>query len=377
MQKAILILENNTVFYGKSVGYIADTYGEIVFNTAMTGYQEIVSDPSYKNQIITFTYPHIGNVGTNNYDQESNKCYVSGLVIREIPSSSSSWRSEQSFSDYLKKNMIVCIAELDTRYIATLIRDKGSMNACIIHNEKEINKVKISLKKYLGVSGQELASKVSVQENYIFKENVYQYERSSVKKIKKLKVIAYDFGVKKNILRILTSLDCDVVVVPAKTSADKVLSLEPNGIFLSNGPGDPESCDFAISTIKKLFDFNIPIFGICLGHQLIGLAGGSKTEKMKYGHHGANHPVIDLRTGRVIITSQNHGFVINENSLSKNFKVTHRSLFDNTIQGIKHKNKPIFSFQGHPEACPGPQDIHYMFNDFINLMKRNINAKKK
>lgn len=377
MQQAILILENEEIFYGKSVGYKADSYGEIVFNTAMTGYQEVVSDPSYKNQIITFTYPHIGNVGINNEDQESNTSYVSGLVLSEVPTKASNWRSSSDFIDYLKHNKIVCIADLDTRHIASIIRNKGAMSACIIHSEKGINKAKKELKSYSGIIGAELASKVSVKEKYPFKENIFEYKEDKSIANKKLKVIAYDFGVKKNILRILNSMGCTVEVVPAKTTAEEILDLKPDGIFLSNGPGDPEPCEFAIQAIKKLFNYNVPIFGICLGHQLISLASGAKTKKMKYGHHGANHPVIDLKTGKVMITSQNHGFVIDEDSLPKSFHVTHRSLFDNTIQGIKHKKFPIFSFQGHPEACPGPHDVNHLFKNFVNLMKKNINAKKK
>ena len=377
MQQAILILENEEIFYGKSVGYKADSYGEIVFNTSMTGYQEVVSDPSYKNQIITFTYPHIGNVGINNEDQESNTSYVSGLVLSEVPTKASNWRSSSDFIDYLKHNKIVCIADLDTRHIASIIRNKGAMSACIIHSEKGINKAKKELKSYSGIIGAELASKVSVKEKYPFKENIFEYKEDKSIANKKLKVIAYDFGVKKNILRILNSMGCTVEVVPAKTTAEEILDLKPDGIFLSNGPGDPEPCEFAIQAIKKLFNYNVPIFGICLGHQLISLASGAKTKKMKYGHHGANHPVIDLKTGKVMITSQNHGFVIDEDSLPKSFHVTHRSLFDNTIQGIKHKKFPIFSFQGHPEACPGPHDVNHLFKNFVNLMKKNINAKKK
>jgi len=377
LQQAILILENEEIFYGKSVGYKADSYGEIVFNTAMTGYQEVVSDPSYKNQIITFTYPHIGNVGINNEDQESNTSYVSGLVLSEVPTKASNWRSSSDFIDYLKHNKIVCIADLDTRHIASIIRNKGSMSACIIHSEKGINKAKKELKSYSGIIGAELASKVSVKKKYSFKENIFEYKEDKSIANKKLKVIAYDFGVKKNILRIFNSMGCTVEVVPAKTTAEEILDLKPDGIFLSNGPGDPEPCEFAIQAIKKLFNHNVPIFGICLGHQLISLASGAKTKKMKYGHHGANHPVIDLKTGKVMITSQNHGFVIDEDSLPKSFHVTHRSLFDNTIQGIKHKKFPIFSFQGHPEACPGPHDVNHLFKNFVNLMKKNINAKKK
>jgi carbamoyl-phosphate synthase small subunit len=377
LQEAILILENNEIFYGKSVGYKADSYGEIVFNTAMTGYQEVISDPSYKDQIITFTYPHIGNVGINNEDQESNFSCVSGIVLSEIPTKSSNWRSELELIDYLKKNKIVCIADLDTRYIASLIRNKGAMNACIFHNKKDINKIKKELKNYKGIAGSELASKVSIKKEYGFKEKVFQCKKVIPDTNKKLKVVSYDFGVKKNILRILYSMGCEVQVVPAKTSVKEILKLKPNGIFLSNGPGDPEPCDFAIESVKELFDKNIPIFGICLGHQLIALASGAKTKKMKYGHHGANHPVIDLKTGKVMITSQNHGFVVEEESLPNTFRVTHRSLFDNTVQGISHKKKPIFSFQGHPEACPGPQDVNYLFKDFVNYIKKSINAKKK
>ena len=377
MQQAILILENKKIFYGKSVGYKKDSFGEIVFNTAMTGYQEVISDPSYKNQIITFTYPHIGNVGINKDDQESNSSYVSGLVLSEVPTKSSNWRSKIDFLDYLKEKKIVCIAELDTRHIASMIRNKGAMNACIIHDDKDIQKAKKELKNYSGIIGSELASKVSSKKKYSFTENIFQFKKEKSDSGKRLKVIAYDFGVKKNILRILNSMGCEVQVVPAKTTADEILSLKPNGIFLSNGPGDPEPCEYAIKSIHHLFDCNIPIFGICLGHQLISLASGAKTKKMKYGHHGANHPVIDIKTGKVMITSQNHGFVVDEKSLPKSFVVTHRSLFDNTIQGIKHKKLPIFSFQGHPEACPGPQDVNHLFKDFINFMKKNKNAKKK
>ncbi|MAZ80069.1 MAG: carbamoyl-phosphate synthase small subunit [Gammaproteobacteria bacterium] len=377
MQQAILILENEEIFYGKSVGYKADSYGEIVFNTAMTGYQEVISDPSYKNQIITFTYPHIGNVGINNEDQESNTSYVSGLVLSEVPTKASNWRSSLDFIDYLEEKKIVCIADVDTRQIASIIRNKGAMSACIIHDEKDINNAKKELKDYSGIVGAELASKVSVKKKYPFKENIFQYKEDKSLGNKKLKVIAYDFGVKKNILRILNSMGCEVQVVPAKTTAEEILTFKPDGIFLSNGPGDPEPCEFAIQAIKKLFNCNIPIFGICLGHQLISLASGAKTKKMKYGHHGANHPVIDLKTGKVMITSQNHGFVIDEKSLPKSFHVTHRSLFDNTIQGIKHKKLPIFSFQGHPEACPGPHDVNHLFKNFVNFIKKNKNAKKK
>ena len=377
MQQAILILENEKIFYGKSIGYKKDSFGEIVFNTAMTGYQEVISDPSYKNQIITFTYPHIGNVGINKDDQESNSSYVSGLVLSEIPTNPSNWRSTEDFTSYLINKKIVCIADLDTRYIASLIRNKGAMSACIIHDKKNVNKAKKKLENYSGISGTELASKVSVTKKYLFSEKVFQYEEKILKSDKKFKVVAYDFGVKKNILRILNSMNCEVKVVPAKTTSDEILSFNPDGIFLSNGPGDPEPCDFAIKSIKDLFNYNIPIFGICLGHQLISLASGAKTKKMKYGHHGANHPVLDLETEKVMITSQNHGFVVDEKTLPKDFKVTHRSLFDNTIQGIKHKKLPIFSFQGHPEACPGPQDVNYLFENFINFMKKNINAKKK
>ena len=377
MQQAILILENEKIFYGKSIGYKKDSFGEIVFNTAMTGYQEVISDPSYKNQIITFTYPHIGNVGINKDDQESNSSYVSGLVLSEIPTNPSNWRSTEDFTSYLINKKIVCIADLDTRYIASLIRNKGAMSACIIHDKRNVNKAKKKLENYSGISGTELASKVSVTKKYLFSEKVFQYEEKILKSDKKFKVVAYDFGVKKNILRILNSMNCEVKVVPAKTTSDEILSFNPDGIFLSNGPGDPEPCDFAIKSIKNLFNCNIPIFGICLGHQLISLASGAKTKKMKYGHHGANHPVLDLETEKVMITSQNHGFVVDEKTLPKDFKVTHRSLFDNTIQGIKHKKLPIFSFQGHPEACPGPQDVNYLFENFINFMKKNINAKKK
>ena len=269
------------------------------------------------------------------------------------------------------------MADLDTRHIASIIRNKGVMKACIIHSEKGIDKAKKELIKYPGIAGSELASIVSARKKYIFKENVFQHKQDQLNKSNQFKVIAYDFGVKSNILRILNSMGCDVHVVPARTTAKEILNLKPDGIFLSNGPGDPEPCEFAIESIKELFNCNIPMFGICLGHQLIALASGARTEKMKYGHHGANHPVIDIKTSKVMITSQNHGFVVNEASLPSAFKVTHRSLFDNTIQGIMHKKYPIFSFQGHPEACPGPQDVNYLFKKFIDFMKKSKNAKKK
>jgi len=376
LQEAILILENNEIFYGKSVGYKADSYGEIVFNTAMTGYQEVISDPSYKDQIITFTYPHIGNVGINNEDQESNFSCVSGIVLSEIPTKSSNWRSELELIDYLKKNKIVCIADLDTRYIASLIRNKGAMNACIFHNKKDINKIKKELKNYKGIAGSELASKVSIKKEYGFKEKVFQCKKVIPDTNKKLKVVSYDFGVKKNILRILYSMGCEVQVVPAKTSVKEILKLKPNGIFLSNGPGDPAATGkYAIPVIKELIRKNFPIFGICLGHQILALALGAKTKKMSLGHRGANHPVKNLIKGNVEITSQNHGFEVIKSNLPRNIQITHQSLFDNSIEGIKLKNKPVFSVQYHPESNPGPQDSVYLFEEFVRSMEKN--AKKK
>ena len=368
LQQAILILENGEILYGKSVGYKADSYGEIVFNTSMTGYQEVVSDPSYKNQIVTFTYPHIGNVGVNEEDQESNSTYVSGLVLSEVPSNASNWRSDINFIDYLKKNKIVCMADLDTRHIASIIRNKGVMKACIIHSEKDIDKAKKELIKYPGIAGSELASVVSARKKYIFKENVFQHEQDQLNKSSAFKVIAYDFGVKSNILRILNSMGCDVHVVPARTTAKEILNLKPDGIFLSNGPGDPEPCDYAISAIKTFLTTDIPVFGICLGHQLLALASGAQTIKMKFGHHGGNHPVKDFERNVVMITAQNHGFAVDENNLSDNLKVTHTSLFDGSIQGIHRTDKPAFSFQGHPEASPGPTDAAPLFDHFIDLI---------
>ena len=376
MQKSILMLENGEVFHGYSIGYKDIVVGEIVFNTALTGYQEIITDPSYKNQIITFTYPHIGNVGVNSEDNESNDVYISGLILNEVPTKQSNWRAQDSLKNFLVENKVVCIAGIDTRYLTSLIREKGSLNACISSSNFDIEYIKKELVGFSGIEGSDLAKVVSTKEKYTFEE--YEYGNISHKKLKRpYNVVAYDFGVKKNILRILYSMGCNLTIVPAETSANEVMEYNPDGIFLSNGPGDPEPCKYAIESIKTFFKNEIPIFGICLGHQLMSLASGARTRKMSHGHHGANHPVIDLKLNKVLITSQNHGFVVEEKSLPNSMEITHRSLFDNTIQGLKHKTKPFFSFQGHPEASPGPQDVKYLFENFIVDMKKYICQKEK
>jgi carbamoyl-phosphate synthase small subunit len=377
LKNAYLLLSNNECLKGVSIGYSGSTFGELVFNTSITGYQEIISDPSYKNQIITFTYPHIGNVGFNINDYEANGTYVSGVVVNQLPTNPSNWRSESSFSDFLIKNKIICIANIDTRYLTSMLRDKGSLNACISTEVKKINSLQDKLKKYNGIVGVDLAKEVSTKKSYFFNEKNYYVDNKKIKSKQKYSVVAYDFGIKKNILRILKDLGCKTKVIPANTKAKDVLNMNPDGIFLSNGPGDPAACKYAIDSIKEFYKHNIPLFGICLGHQLMGIASGAETIKMPHGHHGANHPVIDLKTKRVFITSQNHGFVINEKSIPSSIEVTHKSLFDDTIQGIKFKKKPFFSFQGHPEASPGPQDMAYIFLNFINNMKKYKCQKEK
>ena len=366
--KAILALADGTIFAGKSIGAIGKTNGEIVFNTSMTGYQEILTDPSYADQIVTLTYPHIGNTGINQEDIESEKIWCSGLIIKSNSSLASSWRSTGSLSDYLKANNILGISDIDTRKLTRLIRTKGAQSAAILVTDNPNKDEAIEeARKFKGLAGIDLAQKVTTTKSYKWDKGIWREPNQK----SKLKVVAIDFGVKHNILRILVNRGYDLTVVPAKTTSDKILALKPDGVFLSNGPGDPEPCDYAIKTIKELSSKRIPLFGICLGHQLLALSFGGKTSKMKFGHHGANHPVQDLMTQKVSITSQNHGFTVEENSLSKDLKVTHKSLFDGTVQGIEHLSLPIFSFQGHPEASPGPHDLKELFKKFEENMKSN------
>ncbi len=366
--QAVLALEDGSTFFGKSIGHIGETNGEVVFNTSMTGYQEILTDPSYAKQIVTLTYPHIGNTGVNSEDTESNKIWTSGLVIRDLPLLVSSWRKESDLSNYLKSNKIVAISNIDTRRLTSLIRRKGAQSASIIAG-KNIDKQKaISLaKEFSGLAGLDLAKQVTSKNAYDWKEGEWGKKKTS----RQFRIVAIDFGIKTNILRILFQMGCQITVVPAKTAFKEIKKLNPQGVFLSNGPGDPEPCDYAIKTIQDLIKERVPLFGICLGHQLLSIALGGETEKMKFGHHGANHPVKDLKTNAVFITSQNHGFTVKENSLPKDVLVTHRSLFDNSIQGIMHKSLPFFSFQGHPEASPGPHDIRPIFNKFLKYMEES------
>lgn len=369
-KSAILVLEDGTVFNGISIGIDGCSVGEVVFNTAMTGYQEILSDPSYARQIVTLTYPHIGNVGTNSEDNESVGVFASGLVIRDLPLLASNWRSEQTLQQYLIANNVVAIAEIDTRKLTRLLRDKGAQRGCIIAGEDvNVETATAAIAGFPGLKGMDLAKVVSVTEPYPWTENIWhlQHGHRQAENLSK-HVVAYDFGIKRNILRLLANRGCRVTVVPATTSAEVVLAMNPDGVFLSNGPGDPEPCTYAIEAITTLLAKKIPIFGICLGHQLLALASGAKTEKMKFGHHGANHPVQEIATGRVMISSQNHGFAVNEESLPPNLIATYRSLFDGSLQGVKRTDCPAFSFQGHPEASPGPHDVESLFDEFIDMM---------
>lgn len=370
---ALLALEDGSLFYGTSIGIDGESIGEVVFNTSITGYQEILTDPSYYKQIVTLTHPHVGNVGTNKEDEESEKVFVSGLVIRDLPLVMSNWRASESLGGYLVRHNIVAIADIDTRQLTRHLRQHGAMKACVVAGknidaEQAINKAQ----SFAGLVGMDLAKEVSTLTRYAWKEGTWELgegiKPASVKK--EYRVIAYDFGVKRNILRILADLGCDVTVVPAQTPASKVLAEDPDGVFLSNGPGDPDPCDYAIKAIQEIINADLPVFGICLGHQLLSLALGAKTVKMKFGHHGANHPVQSLEAGNVLITSQNHGFAVDEASLPDNLVATHKSLFDGSLQGVHHKEKPVFGFQGHPEASPGPHDLKPLFNHFIELMQK-------
>ena len=376
---ALLILQDGSQFIGKSIGAEGQTVGEVVFNTSMTGYQEILTDPSYCEQIVTLTYPHIGNVGTNSADAESTQVYAKGLIIRDLPLIASNYRSEMDLSSYLKKHNVIAIADIDTRRLTRILREKGAQHGVIITaNDKQtlldnVENAKQQAVGYKGLSGLDLAQDVTCSKSYTWTSSIWtiQQEHPTPKAESELPyhVVAYDFGVKQNILRMLVARGCKLTVVPAKTPADEVLALNPDGIFLSNGPGDPAPCTYAIDAIKQFLTTDIPVFGICLGHQLLALACGAKTIKMKFGHHGGNHPVKDLENNRVMITAQNHGFAVDENSLPNHLRATHKSLFDGSLQGIHHNQKPAFSFQGHPEASPGPHDAAPLFDHFIELIK--------
>lgn len=372
---AILALEDGSIFRGISIGYEGETVGEVVFNTSMTGYQEILTDPSYSKQIVTLTYPHIGNTGVNDEDVESSSVAAEGLIIRDLPKLASNWRMSGSgdLATYLNDHKIVAIADIDTRRLTRLLRDKGAMAGCIISGANvdaaEAKALEIA-QSFPGIKGMDLAKEVTTDGAYEWNINKWSLENGYGRnKTENFKVVAYDFGVKYNILRILADLGCELTVVPAQTPAAEVLAMNPDGVFLSNGPGDPEPCDYAINAIKEILAKGVPTFGICLGHQLLALASGAKTEKMKFGHHGGNHPVQDLASKAVMITSQNHGFAVAEDSIPANVNITHRSLFDKTIQGIERADVPAFSFQGHPEASPGPHDVEPLFLRFIESMK--------
>jgi carbamoyl-phosphate synthase small subunit len=370
---AILALEDGSIFKGIGIGAVGETVGEVVFNTAMTGYQEILTDPSYARQIVTLTYPHIGNTGVTSEDEESSQVWAAGLVIRDLPLLASNFRSEQSLEDYLKERNVVAIADIDTRRLTRILREKGAQNGCIITGENLDEARALELAKaFAGLKGMDLAKEVSVKESYEWTEGSWKLGEGHTKPdTSKFHVVAYDFGVKRNILRMLADRGCRLTVVPAQTPASEVLAMNPDGIFLSNGPGDPEPCDYAITAIQEILETDIPVFGICLGHQLLGLASGAKTQKMKFGHHGANHPVETIAENTVMITSQNHGFAIDETTLPDNLEMTHRSLFDKSLQGIQRTDKKAFSFQGHPEASPGPHDCAPLFDKFIE----NMNAR--
>ena len=368
---AILALADGSVFHGISIGSDGQSVGEVVFNTAMTGYQEILTDPSYARQIVTLTYPHIGNTGITSEDEESENIWAAGLVIRDLPLLASNFRSEKTLSDYLKENNIVAIADIDTRRLTRILRDKGAQGGCLLAGENidEADAIE-KAKGFAGLAGMDLAKEVTVSEKYSWTEGSWQLgEGHADAKANDFHVVAYDFGVKRNILRMLADRGCKLTVVPAQTSAADVLAMNPDGVFLSNGPGDPEPCDYAITAIKEILETEVPVFGICLGHQLLALASGAQTVKMKFGHHGANHPVQDMASKVVMITSQNHGFAVDEESLPDTLRATHCSLFDGSLQGIHRTDKPAFSFQGHPEASPGPHDVAPLFDHFIDLMK--------
>jgi carbamoyl-phosphate synthase small subunit len=375
---AILVLEDGSIFRGKSIGADGESIAEVVFNTAMTGYQEILTDPSYAKQMVTLTYPHIGNTGTNSEDVESEHVWAAGLIIRDLPLLASNWRNQQTLQKYLVDNGVQAIADIDTRRLTRILRTKGALAGCIIAGDQaeKADAESAALEKaksFAGLKGLDLAKEVCVKESYQWTETSWDLVDGYTNQEPadaKYHVVAYDFGVKKNILRMLADRGCKLTVVPAQTPADEVLALSPDGIFLSNGPGDPEPCDYAINAIQKFLTTDIPLFGICLGHQLLALASGAKSVKMKFGHHGANHPVENIQNSTVLITSQNHGFAVDEASLPSDMKVTHKSLFDGSLQGVEHTEKPAFGFQGHPEASPGPHDAAPLFDHFIELMEQ-------
>ncbi|MCX7512414.1 glutamine-hydrolyzing carbamoyl-phosphate synthase small subunit [Frateuria sp. STR12] len=368
---ALLALEDGSVFHGHAVGATGETVGEVVFNTAMTGYQEILTDPSYARQIVTLTYPHVGSTGVNPADAESTRVQAAGLIVRDVPRRPSNWRSTESLPDYLARQNIVAIAGIDTRRLTRILRDKGALNGCIVAGEQvNADDALAKARAFPGLNGMDLAKVVSVREPYRWTEGVYNLDAAAFTEPgTRYKVVAYDYGTKLNILRLLASHGCDITVVPAQTPAADVLAMKPDGVFLSNGPGDPAACDYAIAATRSFLDAKIPLFGICLGHQLMGLALGGKTVKMKFGHHGANHPVKDHDDGRVLITSQNHGFAVDPATLPANVRVTHTSLFDGSLQGFALTDRPAFCFQGHPEAAPGPHDVGYLFARFAQLMQ--------
>ena len=371
---ALLALEDGSLFRGRSIGSAGQSVGEVVFNTAITGYQEILTDPSYARQLVTLTYPHIGNTGVNSEDEESDNIQCAGLIIRDLPLRASSWRSEKSLDVYLQQHGIVAIADIDTRRLTRIVREKGAQNGCLVAGEQiDAQAALEAARAFSGLKGMDLAKEVTTASSYTWAQGSWTLEdglpADSDPQQLPYHVVAYDFGVKRNILRMLVDRGCRLTVVPARTPAQDVLKLSPDGVFLSNGPGDPEPCDYAISAIRSIVDSDVPVFGICLGHQLLSLASGARTVKMKFGHHGANHPVQDLDTGMVMITSQNHGFAVDEQQLPSNLRPTHRSLFDGSLQGVHRTDKPAFSFQGHPEASPGPHDVAPLFDHVIELIE--------
>jgi carbamoyl-phosphate synthase small subunit len=372
---ALLVLEDGSKFYGKSIGVDGMSIGEVVFNTAITGYQEILTDPSYARQLVTLTYPHIGNTGTNPEDMESRKVFCAGLIVKDVPKLFSNWRSGESLLQFLASQELVAISDIDTRRLTRLLRTKGAQRGCIAAGKEiDVDDALAAARSFPGLAGMDLAKVVSIDKPYHWQEGSWNLENGYTGRSSgHLRVVACDYGIKHNILRLLADRGCDITVVPAQATAKQILAHSPDGVFLSNGPGDPEPCGYAIDAIKTVVDQDIPVFGICLGHQLLCLASGARTEKMKFGHHGANHPVQDLATGQVLITSQNHGFTVSDDSLGDHIRVTHRSLFDGTIQGTERLDRPAFSFQGHPEASPGPRDIGYLFDRFIAMMEESKN----